>query len=150
MRKGLHHALTTLQLHNYLAGQNLKFSSRIQSETPQNRNEYDGAYVYVDEEDHPVGFFIYTVNAQDKESGFLKFIMVDNTLRGKGYGVAMLRELQRFAYNNTGVSVIRLIVFDVNSAARKCYEKAGFTAMENAFYRSLHLPISLISPILKL
>lgn len=117
-------------LHNYLVGQNLKFSSRIQSETPSSKNEFDGAYVYADEENHPVGFFIYTVNAQDK-SGFLRFIIVDNTLRGKGYGTEMLRELQRFAYNNTGVSSVRLIVFDVNTAACKCYEKAGFTTMEN-------------------
>ena len=40
-------------------------------------------------------------------------------------------ELQRFAYDNTGVPSIRLIVFDVNTVARKCYEKAGFIVMEN-------------------
>lgn len=87
--------------------------------------EYDGAYVYVNEDDRPVGFFIYSVNEQDK-SGFVRFIMVDNTSRGKGYGTGMLKELQRFSYDKTGVTSIRLNVFDVNTAARKCYEKAGF------------------------
>ena len=85
----LSYPLSEDELHNYLIAQNLKFSSRIQCETPQNGNEYDGAYVYVDEEDHPVGFFIYTVNEQN-QSGFLRFIVVDSTLRGKGYGTEML------------------------------------------------------------
>lgn len=101
-------------LHRYLAEQIL-----------DNEKEYDGAYVYADDDDRPVGFFIFTVNEQDK-SGFVRFIMVDNTSRGKGYGAKMLMELQRFAYDKTGVTSIRLIVFDVNTAARKCYEKAGF------------------------
>ena len=126
----LSYPLSEDELHNYLVEQNLNFSSHDKSETPCNKNEYDGVYVYADEEEHPVGFFIYTVNAQDK-SGFLRFIMVDSTLRGKGYGTDMLRELQRFAYDNTSVSSIRLIVFGVNIAARKCYAKAGFTAMES-------------------
>ena len=127
----LSYPLSVDGLHNYLVEQNLKFSSRDQGETPHNKNEYDGAYVYADEEERPVGFFIYTVNAQDK-SGFLRFIVIDSTLRGKGYGIEMLRGIQQFAYDNTGVSSIRLIVFEVNTAARRCYEKAGFTAMENA------------------
>ncbi|MCH5259286.1 MAG: GNAT family N-acetyltransferase [Lachnospiraceae bacterium] len=127
----LSHPLYEDEFHNYLFEQNLNFSSRDKSEILCNKNEYDGAYVYADENDHPVGFFIYTVNKQDK-SGFLRFIVVDSTLRGKGYGTDMLRELQRFAYEKTDVNSIRLIVFDVNIAARTCYEKAGFTAMESA------------------
>lgn len=126
----LSHPLSEDEFHNYLFEQNLFFSSRDKSEIPCNKNEYDGAYVYAGEDNQPVGFFIYTVNTQDK-SGFLRFIVVDSTLRGKGYGTDMLRHLQRFAYEKTGVSAVRLIVFDVNTAARKCYEKAGFTVAEN-------------------
>ena len=77
-----------------------------------------------------MGFFVYIINEQEK-SGFLKFIMVDSSLRGKGYGADMLRHLLEYAYENTGVVSVRLNVFDVNTAARKCYEKAGFTIMEN-------------------
>lgn len=118
-------------LRNYLAGQNIKLLQASAHGISQREKEYDAAYVYVNEHDHPLGFFIYTVNEQDR-SGFLRFIIVDNTLRGKGYGTDMLRQLQRFAYEKTGVNSIRLIVFDVNIAARTCYEKAGFTAMESA------------------
>lgn len=127
----LSYPLSEEELHNYLIEHNMKFCSQSQCDTIRNENEYDGAYVYADENEQPVGFFAYTVNEEDK-SGFLRFIMVDNTLRGKGYGTGMLRELQRFAYEKTGVNSIRLIVFDVNIAARTCYEKAGFTAMESA------------------
>lgn len=93
-------------------------------------HENDRGYVYVDDGDRPIGFFIYAVNEKDR-SGFLKFIVVDHALRGRGYGTAMLRELQQFAYEKTGISSLRLIVFDVNTAARNCYEKVGFTAVEN-------------------
>ena len=110
----LSYPLSEEGLHKYLAEQILS-----------NEKEYDAAYVYVNEDDIPVGFFIFSVNEQDK-SGFVRFIMVDNTSRGKGYGTKMLKELQRFAYDKTGVTSIRLNVFDVNTAARKCYEKAGF------------------------
>ena len=116
----LSYPLSKEGLHKYLAEQILS-----------NEKEYDGAYVYADDNDLPVGFFIFTVNVQDK-SGFVRFIMVDSTSRGKGYGTKMLVELQRFAYDRTGVTSIRLIVFDVNTAARKCYEKAGFSVISDA------------------
>lgn len=93
-------------------------------------HENDSGYVFVDKEDRPVGFFIYVVNEQEK-SGFLKFVMVDNRLRGQGYGTEMLKRFLRHAYDNTGVSSVKLSVFDVNVGAGKCYEKAGFTMMEN-------------------
>lgn len=117
-------------LYNYLIEQNIRLYSKSSRDTSLSVKEHDAAYVYADENDHPIGFCVYTVNAQDR-SGFVRFIMVDNTSRGKGYGTEMLKELQRFAYENTGVSSVRLNVFDVNAAARKCYEKAGFTIMEN-------------------
>lgn len=117
-------------LHNYLVGQNLKFDTRLQGEIPGDAKEYDGAYVYADEHNRPLGFFIYTVSGQDK-SGFVRFIVVDNTSRGKGYGSDMLKELLRFAYENTGVSSVRLIVFDVNAAAMRCYRKVGFVPADN-------------------
>lgn len=93
-------------------------------------HENDRGYVYVDEEDCPVGFFIYVVNEQEK-SGFLKFIIVNNKLREQGHGTGMLRQFLRIVYDNTDVSSVKLSVFDVNAGARKCYEKAGFTLMEN-------------------
>ena len=126
----LSYPLSEDEFHNYLIEQNLKLSFQFRSETRQNEKGYDGAYVYADENNRPVGFFIYTVNEQDK-SGFLRFIMVDNSLRGKGYGSDMIKELLQLAYEKTGVSSVRLLVFDVNAAAKRCYEKIGFTFTEN-------------------
>ena len=118
-------------LHNYLVGQNLKFHAQSGGEIPGDTKEHDGAYVYADEHDRPLGFFVYTVNGQDK-SGFVRFIVVDNTSRGKGYGSDMLRKLLRFAYENTGVSSVKLIVFDANAAAMRCYRKVGFAPADDA------------------
>lgn len=117
-------------LHKYLVEQKLKFHTQSGSEITGNEKEYDGAYVYADEHDHPLGFFVYTVSGQDK-SGFVRFIVVDNTSRGKGYGSDMLKELLRFAYENTGVSSVRLNVFDVNAAATRCYRKVGFVPADS-------------------
>lgn len=93
-------------------------------------HENERGYVYVNEEDNPVGFFICVLNGQEK-SGFLKFIMVDNRSRGKGYGSGMLQQFVKYTYENTSVTTVGLNVFDVNTAARKCYEKAGFTVLQN-------------------
>lgn len=122
--------LSMEELHNYLVGQNLKFHARSGGEIINQEKEFDGAYVYEDEHDRPLGFFIYTVNGQDK-SGFVRFIVVDNTSRGMGYGSDMLKKLLRFAYENTGVSSVRLNVFDVNAAAMRCYRKVGFALTDN-------------------
>ena len=92
--------------------------------------ENGSAYVYVDDEDRPVGFFIYVINEQEK-SGHLRFIMVDNSVRGKGYGSDMLQQFVKYTYENTSITSVGLNVFDVNTAARKCYEKAGFTVRQN-------------------
>lgn len=119
------------ELRNYLEEQNLKFCVQSGQDEHPKAKEHDGAYVYVDENDRPIGFFVFTVNEQDT-SGFLRFIIVDNTARGQGLGSQMLRELLQFAYENTGVTAIRLNVFDVNNAAMKCYKKLGFTVMDNA------------------
>ena len=48
-----------------------------------------------------LGFFCYSVNTSDN-IGFLKFVIVDKTKRGKGYGKKML------------------------NLAKQCYEKVGF------------------------
>lgn len=127
----LSYPLSKDEFHNYLKEQGLKFYSQSRSDPYPKEKEHDGAYVYVDEHDCPIGFFVFTVNEHDK-SGFLRFIMVDNTARGQGYGSQMLRQLLQFAYENTGVAAVRLNVFDVNAAAMKCYRKLGFTVMDNA------------------
>lgn len=84
-------------------------------------------YTFTENTGKPVGFLMYNVN-DIENSGFTSFILVDSSLRGKGYGTLMLNHLLRYAFTITNVSKVRLNVFDVNERARKCYEKAGFSA----------------------
>ena len=83
-------------------------------------------YTFTEDDGQPVGFFFFSVNEKDN-SGHTSFIVVDSSLRGKGYGTQMLNHLLKYAFTITNVSKVRLNVFDVNERARKCYEKAGFS-----------------------
>lgn len=91
----------------------------------------DSAYVATEDDGRPVGFFAYSVNLAEN-AGFLKFVVVDNELRGQGYGSGMLKLILEYAFHITGVSSVQLNVFDVNEAARRCYSKAGFTERSTA------------------
>ncbi len=86
-----------------------------------------GGCAYVATQDHgvPVGFFVYSVN-EAENSGFLKFVVLDHELRGRGYGTRMLGLALKYAFEITGVSKVSIRVFDVNAAAKGCYEKLGF------------------------
>lgn len=83
-------------------------------------------YTFTEDDGKPVGFLMYGVN-DNENSGFASFIVVDSSLRGKGYGAQMLNHLLRYAFTITNVSKVRLNVFDVNERAKKCYEKVGFS-----------------------
>lgn len=74
------------------------------------------------------GYFFMNVDTDDN-SAFLGFVIVNHEMRGKRYGIKMLRLIKEYAFSVVGVERIRLRVFDVNEAAIHCYEKAGFTAV---------------------
>ncbi len=88
------------------------------------------AYTFINGIGHPIGFCAYSIN-EDDNSGFLKFVLIDNELRGKGYGNQMINLLLQYAFTITGVSTVKLNVFDVNINAKRCYKKAGFLEVEN-------------------
>ena len=83
------------------------------------------AYTITDDAGTPIGFFVYSINNVNN-SGFLKFVVLDSELRGKGVGTQMVTLILKYAFDVTGVSEIHLNVFDVNIGARKCYSNAGF------------------------
>lgn len=83
------------------------------------------AYTATEDDGQPTGFFCYSVNTEDNV-GFLKFIIVDGTKRGQGYGKEMLRLALRYAFEITGAKAVQLNVFHENALAKHCYEKAGF------------------------
>ena len=85
----------------------------------------DSAYVAMETNGKVIGFFCYSINVND-DTGFIKFVVVDNNLRRKGYGKAMIELALKYAFEITGVKLVQLNVFDENIAAKYCYEKAGF------------------------
>ena len=104
---------------------------------PLNRQDFHGLLernaeewadsAYVAEEDGTViGFFCYSVNTDNNE-GFLKLVVVDPAKRGMGYGRKMLELALQYAFDITGAEQVQINVFTENPAARRCYERLGFT-----------------------
>ncbi len=94
----------------------------------------DSAYVATENNGQVVGFFCYSVNTEDN-IGFLKFIVVDKTKRGKGYGKERLNLALKYAFQITGAEAVQLNVFPENISAKQCYEKVGF--VERAFDKNI-------------
>lgn len=84
------------------------------------------AYVATEDDGTVIGFFCYSLNTETN-AGFLKFIIVDSHKRGTGCGSAMIRLALQYAFAVTGAECVQLNVFAENAAAKRCYEKAGFT-----------------------
>ncbi len=87
----------------------------------------DSAYVATENSGQLIGFFCYSINTEDN-IGFLKFVIVDKTKRGKGFGKEMLNLALQYAFQITGAKAVQLNVFNENSLAKQCYEKVGFVA----------------------
>ena len=83
------------------------------------------AFAVTDDCGKIVGFFRYSVNTESNE-GFLASVIVDNKLRGKGYGKEMIRLALRYAFEMTGAELVQLNVFTENVDAKRCYERLGF------------------------
>ena len=86
----------------------------------------DRPFVAETEAGESTGFVCWSPGPADGE-GRLKFVLVAPARRGRGWG----RELVSLAaaYGKAqGAETVRLSVFAENAAARRCYERAGFTA----------------------
>lgn len=95
----------------------------------------DSPFVATTDEGIVVGFFCFSVNLQINE-GFLKFVVIDDTIRNKGYGCEMLKLAVKYAFDIAKADAVQLNVFQENLSAKKCYQKVGFkerTLTENAF-----------------
>ena len=63
----------------------------------------------------------------NKQMAYLCRIMIgDPVYRGKGFGQQIVNQLLEIAFTQLGVEKTELNVFDWNTNAIKCYEKAGF------------------------
>ena len=95
----------------------------------------NSAYMATEDDGTVIGFFCYSVNIKNNE-GFLKLIIIDDRKRGAGYGKKMLKLALRYAFEITGVDLVRLNVFTENAGAIRCYENVGFSVRvvaENVF-----------------
>lgn len=111
-------------------------AKKLQDVLEKDAQDWGGcAYAATEDDGILVGFFVLAVNLSNN-SGFLKFVIVDNKLRGKGYGTQMIKLMLKYAFDIAGVSSVQLNVFDINDKEKKCYSNAGFiedSNVENVF-----------------
>lgn len=62
-----------------------------------------------------------------------KVLVGSSEVRGKGYGMKMMTEVLRFAFENLQLHKVTLGVFDFNHSAIECYKKVGF--QQEGFFR---------------
>ena len=83
-----------------------------------------------------VGHLILRYPTEDKHLVQLGYIIVNDKLRGKGYGTQMIMTAIHFANKELGATKFRLGVITINEKARRCYEKIGFepTSLKKGVY----------------
>lgn len=54
-------------------------------------------------------------------------VIIDQAIRGKGYGQQLINALLAYAFENLDADIVELNVYDWNVAGIRCYEKTGFT-----------------------
>ena len=86
----------------------------------------DTPFVAVGDDGEAVGFFCYSLHPVTNE-GYLKFVIVDPAVRGRGIGKAMLRLAVDYAFGISKADAVYLRVFAGNTQAVRCYESVGFT-----------------------
>ena len=87
-------------------------------------------WVAIDEDNRVVGHFIMRYLHGDTRILRFGWVVLDNTIRGRGYGTEMLRLGLRYAFEILGVDKVTLGVFEGNDIAHHCYRKAGFVDRE--------------------
>lgn len=90
------------------------------------QDEFGWIFVALNEAGIPVGHFLMRMADYEQSSIHLGFIIVDPTIRGKGYGVEMVSLGVKYAFEILKVKRVTLGVFDVNPGAEACYKKVGF------------------------
>ena len=82
------------------------------------------------DENGVVGHFIMRYIHDDNKILRFGWVIVDNTIRGKGYGKEMLRLGLKYAFEILGVDVVTIGVFENNDPAHNCYRNVGFVDKE--------------------
>ncbi len=88
-----------------------------------------------------VGHMIIRYTDEKKETMRFGFVIVDDNIRGKGYGKKMLLLAKKYAFEMLGARKITLGVFENNPQAYYCYKAAGFEEIaleEDIYYEILN------------
>ena len=83
-------------------------------------------FTAIDNDGKIVGHIMLRYPDSSKTVIRLGFVIVDDNLRGKGYGKQMLQLAIQKATHEFGAKKITLGVFDNNPSAFHCYESVGF------------------------
>ncbi len=81
-----------------------------------------------------IGHILLRHPSEDKTLVRFGFVIVDDELRGKGYGKQMLQLAIRKAEDDFGAERITLGVFDNNPTALHCYASVGFLVIGTDTY----------------
>ena len=110
--------------------------------TPERLNEYYDEYqederffqmTAVDDSGMAAAHMMMRYPEEGQEVLRFGFIVVNDQLRGKGYGKKFLKLALEYAFNILKVKKVTLGVFANNPGARHCYEAVGFLeAKENS------------------
>lgn len=95
---------------------------------PEEDNFYP--WVAVDEEDRVVGHLIMRYTNGDHRQWRFGWVIVDDAMRGKGYGKQMLSLGLTYAFDFLGADKVTIGVFENNESAHRCYKNAGFADVE--------------------
>ncbi|WP_026558907.1 GNAT family protein [Bacillus sp. J37] len=66
------------------------------------------------------------IDREHKSARVGKVLIGDQRVRGKGIGYLMMKEVLKIAFEQLDLHRVSLGVFDFNTSAIVCYEKAGF------------------------
>ena len=80
----------------------------------------------IDDDGNVIGHLILRNPTEDKSIVRLGFIIVDNKVRGMGYGKKLLKLAINWARERLNAKEINLGVFKENIGAYKCYASIGF------------------------
>jgi ribosomal protein S18 acetylase RimI-like enzyme len=84
-----------------------------------------GATILVAEIDQsPIGFVWYVTNGAFNRSGYIMLIGVEQNVRSKGVGRALMREAEMIMFKK--VNDVFLLVSDFNSGAQNFYRRLGY------------------------
>ena len=112
-----------------VSAQNIDDTYRLKN---GNCTEADNFFPWVafDDENGVVGHFIMRYLNGDNKLLRFGWVIVDDSIRGKGYGTQMLRAGLTYAFELLGVDTVTIGVFENNEIAHHCYLKTGFADQE--------------------